>query len=76
MARDIATVTARIDALKDALDSGTNRVTIDGVTTEFRSVSEINQRLRQLQAELQVLNSEDVTSTPFVSITLNHSGDL
>lgn len=76
MARTIATVEARIEALKDALDSGTNRVTIDGTTTEFRSVSEINQRIRQLTAELQALNSEDVTATPFVSITLDHSGNL
>ena len=76
MARTIAIVEARIDALKDALDSGTNKVTIDGTTTEFRSVSEINQRIRQLTAELQELNSETVTSTPFVNIELDHGGDL
>lgn len=76
MARTIAIVKARIEALKDALDSGTNSVSIDGVTTSFRSVSEINARIRQLTAELQALNSEDVTATPFVNVSLNHAGDL
>ena len=76
MARTITDVEANIEGLKEALDSGTSKVTIDGVTQEFRSVGEINQRIRQLTAELQELNNETVTSTPFVNITFNHGGNL
>ena len=40
-----------IEALKEARDSGVKRVTVDGTSTEFASMAELNSLIRQLESE-------------------------
>lgn len=54
-----ADLEARIEQLKAGLGSSELRITYDGKTVEYRSVSEIRQALAATQAELDAL-----TGTP------------
>lgn len=43
--------TAKIEAIKEARDSGVRSVTVDGTSTSFASISEMNSLIRQLETE-------------------------
>ena len=57
----MAYTTAQRDALQKSIARGVLRVTYDGITTEYRSLSEMQQIKAQMDAELDNTAGTNVT---------------
>ena len=75
MARTDTQIKEELDALEKLLSSGAKKITIDGVSTDYRETGEINARIFQLKQELDTRNGQ-VVKTIFTNVNFGHSGDL
>lgn len=75
MARTNTQIETEIEELEKLLSSGAESLTIDGTTTRYRSVSDINDRIAQLKQELQSRNGEPQT-TIYRNVSLANGGAL
>jgi len=75
MARTNSEIKTEIESLEKLLSSGASKITVDGVTTDYRSSSEINARIFQLKQELQTRNGETVSSV-YKNVPMSHGGAL
>jgi len=73
MSLNASEIETRINQLSELLNSGSSTVTIDGVTTAFRSTGEIEKQISSLKRDLQVLRGE-TPSSAFKNISLSSSG--
>ena len=75
MARTNAQIETEIEELEKLLSSGATSISGDGWTTNYRSSSEINDRIAQLKQELQSRNGETET-TIYRNVSLSNGGAL
>lgn len=75
MARTDSEIKTEIDELEKLLSSGASSISIDGVTTSYRSASELNARIAQLKQELEKRNG-DTPTTIYRNVSLDNGAAL